>query len=180
VDGCLEAGEDVEERQATARPQHPSQLGEQPRFVGDVHRHVLGPGHVERRILEREVEGVAPAELDPVGLADAPGEVGGHVDQLLGEVDADHVATEGAGEEPSRTAQPRAHVDHPILGGDAGSLGQRDGGGAPEGVELLGGRQGLGVEVVRVVAGSADGVEHPCLQRAAGVVLLDGTAHEVS
>jgi hypothetical protein len=53
------AGEDVVDRERPAGLQHAIHLSIEPSLVGDVHRNVLAPDHVEDCIGKRQVERVA-------------------------------------------------------------------------------------------------------------------------
>ena len=55
------SGQDVVDRQHPAALQHAMHLPIHRRLVGNVHRDVLGPDHIEGLVRERKVKRIAPS-----------------------------------------------------------------------------------------------------------------------
>ncbi len=169
-EGLSVAGEDVEEGQPAGGAHDPAHACVQPRLVGDVHGHVLGPHHVEGGVGVGEGEGVALLDGHPVGEAHPSGQVHRHLAQLVGQVDAGDPDPVPAGQQAGGASEAAADVQHRLALGQPGGVGQGDGGQPTEGVELLHRGERVGVEVIGVVAGLDQGRQHTLVEGAAGVV----------
>jgi hypothetical protein len=100
------AGHDFLQREPASRFEDAVHLGIEPIAIGDVHRGVLGPHHVEAHILERQIERVALAIADLSGQPGEPGQHLRHAAELGGQVDALDLAAVAAGEKPRWPANP--------------------------------------------------------------------------
>src|SRR5258708_6025472 len=61
---------------------HPVEARDEPSFVGDIHRDVLAPNHVERLVGIREIERIADLQHDTVGKLAALGQHSSGLDQF--------------------------------------------------------------------------------------------------
>lgn len=102
-------------------------FGIEPRTVGDIHRHVLGPGEIEARIPVRECQRVRTFAGDRVGKPCALGQIGRRVDEGWAEIDAANMGAEGGGEITRRSAEAGPDVEHLRAAFDSSRLGEFDG-----------------------------------------------------
>src|SRR6266446_4917454 len=68
--------------------EHAVHLGIKPVTVGDVHRYVLRPHHIEAHILERQVECTPLPVIDPADEPGQPSQHFGNPDEFGGQIDA--------------------------------------------------------------------------------------------
>jgi len=97
-----------------------------PITIGDVHRGVLRPDHVEGHFFERQVERVALAIADLSGQPGALGQHLRHTAEFGGQVDALDLAAVAAGEKSRWPADPGPDIGHPFATAQPGEIGQSD------------------------------------------------------
>jgi hypothetical protein len=152
------SGGDVPDGEAPARDQDPAGLRVQAYLVGHVHLDVLAGHHVEGGVGVRQVSDVALPDADLAVEARDLVEPAGRLAVLRGQVHRAHLAAVCGGEEPGGPADAGARVEHAILAGDPGELGQLAGGDAAQRVEVLERAEVRGCQVVRVLARGDEGL----------------------
>jgi len=151
------SGGDVPDGEAPARDQDPAGLRVQAGLVSHVHLDVLAGHHVEDGVGVRQVGDITLPDADLAVEAGDLVEPAGRLAVLRGQVHRAHLAAVGGGEEPGGPADAGAGVEHAILAGDPGELGELAGGDAAQRVEVLERAEVRGCQVVQVVARGDEG-----------------------
>jgi hypothetical protein len=90
----------------------PMHLGIEGGALVDVHHHVLQKDRIERRVLERQTQGIADLKPNVVLQPAATREVSGCIDKGRAQIDARHRTAECGGQIARRAADATAEIQH--------------------------------------------------------------------
>ncbi len=149
-------------------------LGIEPIAIGDIHRSVLRPYHVEAPVFERQIERIALAITDLFRQSREPGQHLRHTAEFGGQVDALDLAAVAAGKKPRWPANPGTDVEHPLAPAESEEIGQSDCRLPLPAVKLVDWSQIVRRQMLDVLPGLLQRRENDLAEILTAVVSLDG------
>lgn len=145
-------GENVVDRERATRFEDALHLSVEPRFVGNIHRDMLGPNDVKRSIRERQIRCITLAIIDKFGETDSLGKHCSGAAVLVSQVDASDTTAEFPSKAPGCAANTAAYVKYTFRGIDACSSSEFQRCRPTTNMEFIDGRQVFRREPVQVFA----------------------------